>query len=94
MQGRPPLFEEKHQLSVLMNAAEYRAMQELVESKRQEEPGYSLGDLMRRYVAQGLAEEMALPKSHRDPKQDRVRRLHAIARLARALALEEQAAAR
>lgn len=89
MQGRPQLFPDGHQISVLVSAEDYQALAGLVQKNRIGRPGFSFGDLLRSYIRRCLAEE---PRRRRlvseDPESNRVRRLHAIARSAHQLAKE------
>lgn len=90
MQGRPQLFANSRQISVLVSADDYRLLNNLVERERVARPGYSFGDLMRSFIRHALDQDPEAAK--RMPKlsasQDRVRRLHAIARSAVSLAHE------
>lgn len=90
MQGRPQLYASSKQISVLVSAAEYQLLSNLVAKQRIERPGYSFGDLLRTFIHRCLDQEPEVSK--RLPKlpasQDRVRRLHAIARSAVSLAHE------
>jgi hypothetical protein len=93
MQGRPPLYAESRQISVLVSAEDYNQLAELVERGRIEQrPGFSFGDVLRQFIHRGLKES---PRRRRgpldDPKENTVRRLHAIARTAQKLAREIEA---
>lgn len=87
MQGRPQLFKDSRQLSVLVSVDDYRALSQMLEKARVARPGYSFGDLLRGFIRKCLTgEDVKLTKL--SPAQDRIRRLHAISRSARALAHE------
>jgi len=89
MQGRPQLFRSSKQISVLVSGDDYRALTVLLERARVERPGYSYGDLLRAFIRQRLDQEEDLkPVRKLSPMQDRIRRLHAIARSAVRLAHE------
>jgi hypothetical protein len=89
MQGRPQLFKSSKQISVLVSAEDYRALTVLLEKARVERPGYSYGDLLRGFIRRSLEQEADLkPIRKLSPLQDRIRRLHAIARSAIRLAHE------
>jgi hypothetical protein len=89
MQGRPQLFRSSKQISVLVSGDDYRALAVLLERARVERPGYSFGDLLRAFIRQRLDQEEDLkPARKLNPTQDRVQRLHAIARAAVRLAHE------
>lgn len=90
MQGRPQLFENSRQISVLVSANDYKLLNNLVEKARIERPGYSFGDLLRAFIRRELDQDPEISKrlSKLSPAQDRVRRLHAIARSAVSLAHE------
>jgi len=89
MQGRPQLFRSSKQISVLVSGEDYRALTVLLERARVERPGYSYGDLLRGFIARCLQQEEDLkPTRKPNPVQDRIRRLHAIARQATSLAHE------
>lgn len=90
--GRPQLFPQGKQVSVLVSAEDYRALAELVEAARAERADYCLGDLLRGYIRRGLdgdAPERRQPKPL-DPRETHVRQLHALARSAKRIALELQ----
>lgn len=88
MQGRPQLFPDSRQISVLVSADDYQTLERLVEKARVERPGYSFGDLLRAFIRKSLVGEDAKPLPRLGASQDRVRRLHAIARSAQRLARE------
>ena len=90
MQGRPQLFPDSRQISVLVSADDYQLLSNLVEHARVGRPGYSFGDLLRTMIRRCLAEEPDVARRLRKlpPAADRVRRLHAIARSAAELARE------
>jgi len=88
MQGRPQLFPDSRQISVLVSADDYKILDGLVQKERVSRPGFSFGDLLRRFIRQCLADEDVKPLRKLPPSQDRVRRLHAIARSAQSLAHE------
>jgi hypothetical protein len=88
MQGRPQLFRSSKQISVLVSGEDYRALTLLMERARVERPGYSYGDVLRDCIRRCLAEEDLKPVRKLSPMQDRIRRLHAIARSAVRLAHE------
>lgn len=89
MQGRPQLFRSSKQLSVLVSGEDYRALTILLERARVERPGFSYGDLLRTFIRRCLDQEEDLkPARKLSPQQDRIRRLHAIARSAVRLAHE------
>lgn len=88
MQGRPQLFRSSKQISVLVSGEDYRALSILLERARVERPGYSYGDLLRGFIRRCLDQENVQPDRKLNPMQDRIRRLHAIARSAVALARE------
>jgi hypothetical protein len=60
----------------------------LVEKARVARPGYSFGDLLRTFIRKCLEAEDTKPLRKLNPSQDRIRRLHAIARSAARLAHE------
>jgi hypothetical protein len=89
MQGRPQLFRSSKQISVLVSGDDYRALTVLLERARVERPGYSYGDLLRTFITRCLAQEEDLkPVRKLSPQQDRIRRLHALARVATRIAHE------
>ena len=88
MQGRPQLFPNSRQISVLVSADDYTTLERLVTKARVERPGFSFGDLLRGFIRKGLAGEDLKPLPKLPASQDRVRRLHAIARSAHRLAHE------
>lgn len=88
MQGRPQLFENSRQISVLVSTDDYEILSGIVEKARVARPGYSFGDLLRGYIHKCLADEDVKPLRKLSPARDRVRRLHAIARSAAKLARE------
>ena len=89
MQGRPQLFRSSKQISVLVSGEDYRALTVLLERARVERPGYSYGDLLRGFIRHCLDKEQDLkPGPKLSPLQDRIRRLHGIARSAVRLAHE------
>jgi hypothetical protein len=89
MQGRPQLFRSSKQLSVLVSGEDYRALTVLLEKARVERPGYSYGDLLRTFIARCLEQEEDLkPIRKLSAQQDRIRRLHALARIATKIAQE------
>lgn len=89
MQGRPQLFRNSKQISVLVSGEDYRALTVLLERERVGRPGYSYGDLLRSFIDRCLSQEEDLRSSRKlNPMQDRIRRLHALARLATNLAHE------
>lgn len=92
MQGRPQLFTTSKQISVLVSGEDYRALTVLLERARVERPGYSYGDLLRTFIHRCLDQEdpdLLKPSRRRlSAAQDRIRRLHAIARSATNLAHE------
>jgi len=91
MQGRPKLHKESKQISVLVSLEEYKSLDQLVQKARVERPGFSFGDLLRGYVRKCLAQEDTKPLTKLSPRQDQVRRLHAMARSARRMARELEA---
>lgn len=88
MQGRPQLFPDSKQISVLVSADEYKILNGLVTKARLERPGFSFGDLLRGFIRKCLADEDIKPLPKFAASQDRIRRLHAIARAAQRLAHE------
>lgn len=91
MQGRPQLFSSSKQISVLVSGDDYKALSALLDRARVERPGYSYGDLLRTFIHRCLdQEDPDLLKRARKlgATQDRIRRLHAIARSATTLAHE------
>jgi len=88
MQGRPQLFSNSRQISVLVSTEDYRILDGLVQKERVERPGYSFGDLLRGFIQKCLAEGDTKPLKKVPPAKDRIRRLHAIARSATSLAHE------
>lgn len=87
MAGRPELFPDGRQVCVLLSRADYEALSTLVDKARVERPGFSFGELVRRYIRRGLAEDKPFrAKAAADPSQDGLRRLQAIARSATLLA--------
>lgn len=88
MQGRPQLFRSSRQLSVLVSGDDYKALTVLRDRARVGRPGYSFGDLLRDFIHRCLEQEDVKPAHKLNSKQDRVRRLHAIARSAVSLAHE------
>ncbi|PWT79185.1 MAG: hypothetical protein C5B60_00100 [Chloroflexi bacterium] len=89
MQGRPQLFRSSKQITVLVSGEDYRALTALLEREQIARPGYSYGDLLRSFIGRCLAEEQDLtPVRKLNPTQDRIRRLHAMARQATSLAHE------
>jgi hypothetical protein len=88
MQGRPQLFRSSKQISVLVSGEDYRALTVLLERARVQRPGYSYGDLLRTFIRRCLEEEDLKPMPKLNPMQDRIRRLHAMARQATDLAHE------
>ena len=88
MQGRPQLFPNSRQISVLVSANEYATMAALIEKERVARPGFTFGDLLRGFIRKCLSEEDVKPLAKLPPSKDRVRRLHAIARSAVSLAHE------
>lgn len=90
MRGRPKISPKSRQVNVLIPEDAYQAMANLVEHARVMRPGYSIGDLMREFIdcrLEQLAENCQRP-CKLPVGQDRVRRLHAIARAAVTLAHE------
>lgn len=89
-QGRPQLFADSRQISVLVSADDYRLLNNMVENERVARPGFSFGDLLRSFIRAALDQDPDAAKRLRklSPAQDRVRRLHAIARSAVSLAHE------
>ena len=78
MRGRPSLFKDRHPLNVLISNRDYEALRSEAEAIRTEEPGFSVGDLVRRYIHDGLSK-----KGHRgsqDPMTIRIRMLRGVAR--------------
>lgn len=92
MQGRPQLFPASRQISVLVSAEDHKLLSNLVEKARVARPGYSYGDLLRAFIRQGLTQDPEVSKRLRkvSPAQDRIRRLHALARTAEDIAHELQ----
>ena len=89
MRGRPQLFRSSKQISVLVSGDDYKALTVLLERARVERPGCSYGDLLRAFIRQSLDRERDLkPLPKLKPLEDRIRRLHAIARQATMLAHE------
>lgn len=88
MRGRPQLFPNSRQISVLVSEDDYKVLSQLLEKARIARPGYSFGDLLRGFIRKCLAGEDVKPLRKLPPSQDRVRRLHAIARTAQRLARE------
>lgn len=89
MRGRPRLFPETRQISVLISDEDYQRLVAVVERARVEKPGFGMGDLLRSYIRRGMAKEEEQFHSHAaDPKEDIVRQLHAIARTAQRIARE------
>jgi hypothetical protein len=90
MQGRPQLFKDSRQISVLVSAEDYTLLNNMVEKARVGRPGYSFGDLLRTFIRRALDQDPEIAKRLRklSPAKDRVRRLHAIARSASRLAHE------
>lgn len=90
MQGRPQLFGNSRQISVLVSSDDYKLLSNMVEQARVERPGFSFGDLLRTFIRQALDQDPETSKRLRKlpPAQDRIRRLHAIARSAVSLAHE------
>jgi len=74
-----------------VSAEDYKLMTKLVEEARLDRPTFGYGDLLRGYIEKGLEDEQVPERIKRNPQQNRVRRLHFIARQARALALELEA---
>jgi hypothetical protein len=87
-QGRPQLFARSRQISVLVSADEYQALDHLVQKQRVGRPGYTFGDLLRSFIRESLQKEDTQPLPKLPPAKDRIRRLHAIARSAVSLAHE------
>ena len=87
MRGRPQLFDGGHQVNVRVSVEDYRALRARVAQLAADQPGYSLGDLLRGYIRQGLGEG-ALPRRETDPRAARIRQLRVIARTALKVAEE------
>ena len=81
-QGRPQLFPTSRQISVLVSDDDYKSLNVLVERERVGRPGYSFGDLLRTFIRRCLDTSDLKPVRRLSPNQDRVRRLHAMARQA------------
>lgn len=90
--GRPQLFPDGRQISVLVSGDDYQILTGLVNQERLERPGFSFGDLLRGYIREALDKRprRRFRNHSSDPKDDRIRRLHFIARSARRLAQEEE----
>jgi len=88
--GRPLLFRDSRQMSVLVSGDEYRRIVALVEQARAENKNFSIGDLLRSYIERGLAGEGKASKRRcaPNPKLTPARRLHAISRSVQELARE------
>jgi DUF1365 family protein len=55
--GRPRILASRRQLNVLVSLEDYRALKSIVATERLERPPYSMGELLRRFIRHGLAQE-------------------------------------
>jgi DNA-directed RNA polymerase subunit L len=89
MIGRPQLFPQGKQVSVLLSAEDYRALGMVVEQARETHPDYTFGDVLRAYIRRGLKQDQPrLQTAPVNPREARRRKLNAIARTAKSLARE------
>lgn len=86
MRGRPQLFDNRHALNILISREDYQALRREAEAQRVEQPGFSVGDLVRGYIQAGLGKRA--PARRSDPRAVRIRQLRAIARSALEVARE------
>jgi len=79
MRGRPQLIaQNRHPLNVLISEADYTALRQEAAAVSSVVPGYSVGDLVRRYITQGLGKRSK--HGSVDPEAVRLRMLHSAAR--------------
>jgi hypothetical protein len=81
MRGRPRLFPNRHPLNVLISDEDYRALVTEAARVRRERPGFSVGDLVRGYIRDGMGAKRAAP-TRIDSRTAHIRQLRAIARTA------------
>jgi len=85
--GRPAIFSNRHPLNVLISHEAYQALRREARVIGQDQPGFSVGDLVRDYIARGLGDRAPKPRTI-DTKAERVRQLRGIAKSVLKLAEE------
>ena len=93
MKGRPILFPDGKQISVLIPAEDFEVLDRVVQRAKRDDPSFTYGDQIREWVSRGARSAARRngdkPLGKATPKELRQRQFHTIARLAHRLAKEE-----
>ena len=80
-------IEHSHQVGVVIPIEDYRDLRRIVRQAQADDPGYSLGDLLRNYIDRGLKKDRR-PSGEPPPRPSPTRQLNALAHRMRVLAAE------